>query len=610
MPVRALVAAGAAVRHQRELRARRPGPAAGRRTDRARRARRLPPRAARRRRSRGRSRRGATLDARMRPWTGGWLGVHTAGLGRGAPRTAAPARRARSTGSASASCGPGCRCDPTTWRTASTGARRRLAALGLEAGAPVFELAGLDAATAEAARQAVGHRRARRRIPPRPARPRAQRAPSSERCPSGAPWSSRSSSAAQAIRQLALDPLLPDALLPSDERARAARHHAPLRPRRARVLGALPAWLRGRAALRTLPPISGCPRPWEDDGDGTAPHRAWREALSRDDIARRCSRCATGRAGARSPSTGRWSPRRSRSSPGGRTRSPSLVALFVIGARQLGFAVLMHEAAHRTLFREPPPERLGRQLAVRLPGLERPRARTAPTTCSTTPRPGRRRIRTSRSANPFPITRASLRRKIWRDLSGQTGWKRFRATLRARSRSLARPRAAQLRRRSRGAARRRDHERASCSALLDARRPPGALPALGRRLAHHLQPGDAHPLDRRARDDPRSRRRRCATRAPRVARWWERLLIAPNCVNYHLEHHLLMTVPHYNLPRMHRMLRERGVLGDACVTRGYPGRPGAGRVASGLIRTPFRRHPFRRCGAAVLSGAPPGERQP
>jgi fatty acid desaturase len=55
-----------------------------------------------------------------------------------------------------------------------------------------------------------------------------------------------------------------------------------------------------------------------------------------------------------------------------------------------------------------------------------------------------------------------------------------------------------------------------------------------------------------------------------VARWWERLLIAPNYVNFHLEHHLLMTVPHYNLPRMHRLLRERGVLADACVTRGYP----------------------------------------
>ena len=55
-----------------------------------------------------------------------------------------------------------------------------------------------------------------------------------------------------------------------------------------------------------------------------------------------------------------------------------------------------------------------------------------------------------------------------------------------------------------------------------------------------------------------------------LARWWERLLIAPNRVNYHLEHHLLMTVPHYKLPQMHALLRERGVLEHACVEReGY-----------------------------------------
>ena len=54
-----------------------------------------------------------------------------------------------------------------------------------------------------------------------------------------------------------------------------------------------------------------------------------------------------------------------------------------------------------------------------------------------------------------------------------------------------------------------------------------------------------------------------------LASWWERLLLAPNRVNFHLEHHLLMTVPHYHLPRLHRLLRERGVLEGACVTRGY-----------------------------------------
>jgi fatty acid desaturase len=39
-------------------------------------------------------------------------------------------------------------------------------------------------------------------------------------------------------------------------------------------------------------------------------------------------------------------------------------------------------------------------------------------------------------------------------------------------------------------------------------------------------------------------------------------------VNYHLEHHLLMTVPHYALPRLHALLAARGVLARACVERG------------------------------------------
>jgi fatty acid desaturase len=58
--------------------------------------------------------------------------------------------------------------------------------------------------------------------------------------------------------------------------------------------------------------------------------------------------------------------------------------------------------------------------------------------------------------------------------------------------------------------------------------------------------------------------------------------VAPNRVNFHLEHHLLMTVPHYNLPRLHRMLTERGALADACIDIGYP--TVLGRAAS---RPPF-----------------------
>lgn len=42
------------------------------------------------------------------------------------------------------------------------------------------------------------------------------------------------------------------------------------------------------------------------------------------------------------------------------------------------------------------------------------------------------------------------------------------------------------------------------------------------------------------------------------ANFIERMLFAPHYVNYHAEHHLLMTVPPYNLPKMHRIIKERG----------------------------------------------------
>ena len=57
-----------------------------------------------------------------------------------------------------------------------------------------------------------------------------------------------------------------------------------------------------------------------------------------------------------------------------------------------------------------------------------------------------------------------------------------------------------------------------------------------------------------------------------IARWWERALFAPNYVNYHCEHHFLPTVPSYNLPKMHAWLKARGFYQDkpqALVERGY-----------------------------------------
>ncbi len=48
---------------------------------------------------------------------------------------------------------------------------------------------------------------------------------------------------------------------------------------------------------------------------------------------------------------------------------------------------------------------------------------------------------------------------------------------------------------------------------------------------------------------------------------WERLTVAPCNMNFHIEHHLVMTVPFYNLGRFHRLLVERGVLDGAPVEK-------------------------------------------
>jgi len=54
-----------------------------------------------------------------------------------------------------------------------------------------------------------------------------------------------------------------------------------------------------------------------------------------------------------------------------------------------------------------------------------------------------------------------------------------------------------------------------------------------------------------------------------VARWWERLTVAPNYVNFHFEHHLAPTVPSYNLPRLHRWLQQQGMLARVPLAQGY-----------------------------------------
>lgn len=238
-----------------------------------------------------------------------------------------------------------------------------------------------------------------------------------------------------------------------------------------------------------------------------------------------------------------------------------VIALFLIGARQLGLAVLMHEAAHRTLLRSRRwNDWVGNWLCAYPVWSDI--APYRPYHLQHHAKTGTREDPDLGLVTPFPITRASLLRKVLRDLSGRTGWKFAKASF-ARTFGRARENAA---------ARRAAIGVAVTNAVLF-----GALASLGRPELYLLWVGawlTTNTLLTRIRsiaehaltsDAPEPRGRTRTT----VARWWERLLVAPNRVNFHLEHHLVMTVPHYRLPTLHRLLRERGVLDGACVDRGY-----------------------------------------
>ena len=233
-----------------------------------------------------------------------------------------------------------------------------------------------------------------------------------------------------------------------------------------------------------------------------------------------------------------------------------LLAVAIIGSRQLGLAILMHDGAHGSLAKG---ERLNLALSQWLCAY--------PLFAET--RAYRRyhlqhHARTQQEDDPdlvlsapFPITAPSYRRKFWRDISGRTGFAQRKAqVLNA------------LGDRSWPVRRRLSHFREKLGAQIAVNLVLCAgfalagvwwaypllwlLPMLTwmmvvtriRNIAEHaVVPDSADPLRN--------------TRTTR-ANWIERLFLAPYFVNYHLEHHLLFYVPCYNLPAVHAIL-SRGV---------------------------------------------------
>lgn len=244
-----------------------------------------------------------------------------------------------------------------------------------------------------------------------------------------------------------------------------------------------------------------------------------------------------------------------------------VLAVMLIGARQLGLAILMHEAAHGGLHPNLKlNDWLGEWLCAAPTGASLAKYRPYHLT----------HHKFAQQAEdpdlilsaPFPTTRASLRRKIVRDLTGQTFFKQRFGPFLGKMRG--------------------DQPKGAIFAGEVARQKPfllwnlGILVALSAMglwwawLALWIVPmATWFPLVTRlrniaehalvAKDEPDPFRHARTTRA----NWIERALIAPYHVNFHAEHHLFMHTPCWNLPLAHRLLAEKGLTGGMLTAPGY-----------------------------------------
>jgi fatty acid desaturase len=240
------------------------------------------------------------------------------------------------------------------------------------------------------------------------------------------------------------------------------------------------------------------------------------------------------------------------------------LAVVIIGARQLGLAILMHDAAHGALHPNPKVNDWvgewpcgGGLIAYRNYHLQHHKYAQQ----AEDPDLG--------LSAPFPISRASLRRKMIRDLTGQTWFKqrfgRLTARLKARQEPVLAIFADEIHRQRRWLI----VNGLAIVAFAAAGVWWGwfALWLLPRatwfQLVTRFRNIAEHALV--AKDEPDPLRHARTTHA----NFLERALIAPYYVNYHCEHHMFMHVPCWNLPRTSRLLAAKGVTPRMRTAPGY-----------------------------------------
>ncbi len=237
-----------------------------------------------------------------------------------------------------------------------------------------------------------------------------------------------------------------------------------------------------------------------------------------------------------------------------------VLMVMITGTRQLGLAILMHDAAHGCLHRNlKVNDWVGQWLCAAPVGGNLVGYRTYHLT----------HHKFAQQAEdpdlvlsaPFPTTRASLRRKIIRDLTGQTFFKQRFGPLLARLKKREHGQPA-------GAIFATEAARSAVFLLFNLGLFAAAaltgywwayfvcwlLPlATWFPLVTRLRNIAEHALVAKDEADPLRHARTTK------ANWIERALIAPYWVNFHGEHHMFMHLPCWSLPQANRLLAKKGV---------------------------------------------------
>lgn len=252
----------------------------------------------------------------------------------------------------------------------------------------------------------------------------------------------------------------------------------------------------------------------------------------------------------------------------------AVLAILLIGSRQLGLAILMHDAAHNALFKT---RALNEWVGTWLCGWPIMADLKAYRQYHLT---HHRHTQTEKDpdlalSRNFPTSRASLKRKFTRDLTGQTGIKQLTSQITTFTRLAGDPDAIE--------AAKGDAAQAFKSNTIYTAFPVFFGIALGISLIGDWWWGIAfwvvpyltwfqfvlrvrniaeHGATEMSQDPLRNVR---TTLAGPIAR----AFVAPYWVNYHLEHHMIMHVPCWRLPQLHTLLVEKGLSDQMNVAPNY-----------------------------------------